>query len=825
MADNNNIQEKAIVPDRVLDRSVQSQVGFTTIPGDNSFVLQMSTVADDIIPWGRNVWRRDRELRSFWVTEPYVASAINTIVAARANMSWSLNGPPRTVAIIQRMFQSSNLGKGWLDLHSKVAIDLLTQDNAGFVEIIRQEDKPTSPVMNLNHLDSGRCVRTGMSDFPVIYYDRENREHKLAWYQVMTFEDMSSPIEEMNSVQYCFLTRILRGAQILRDISVFKREKLSGRNPGQIHLVSGVQTKIVDDKLEIAQENATNQGFARYMLPLVIGSLDPTANVSAVTIDLKSLPEGFEEDTTMRWYISLLAMGAGADYQDFAPLSSGSLGSGQQSETLHRKARGKGHFTWRKLWEHKLNFSGIMPQSVTFSFDENDIAVEAEQADLDQVKAETFNTYYNSGVGVLPLSVIHQMMADEEILKPEYLAMLGGENVTTDIIATDDEPSPTQAEIADATQPQQTEEVATDEIPAEVRAKDSKDDISYGWCGLQMPPSIKLVAFGIASKIKPDDLHEIGIEDDTHVTVKYGFEDGVTSEMVAQKSMPLLPVTMKFGKLSLFKNDEFEVLKVEVESEKLQGMHRQLSNLPNVDNRPKFNPHMTIAYLKPGRGKQYIGDNPLNGRFVQVNDLQFSDKNENRQTILGLKKKQIDDDVTEYEELLQELAEDALNDRISQAEFLDEAGILVAQQVLLAFLEGSEKTTNQLTDRDREVIDLQTDENLDALPQFYNDILGFEGNEEPEVNIENRVRMWGNSIFGVFTLGILHGIREGQHMAWVLGATDHCDTCLDLSTIVATRAEWRDSGWHTQSRELDCHGYRCQCRIVETENDIQGSFP
>ena len=295
---NNGTQEKAIVSDSVLDRSVQSLPDFQTMPGSDTFIINISSFADDIPAWGRNMRLRDRKLREFWPTEPLVAGAIQTIVSARANMSWSLDGPPRTVGAVQRMLQSSNLGKGWLDLQEKVATDFLTQDNGAIVEIIRNDDAPNSPVLNLNHLDTGRCVRTGMPEIPVIYWDREGIEHKLKWYQVLLFEDMPSPIEEMNGMQVCFLSRILRAAQIIKDFGIYKREKISGRNPSEIHLVSGVQAKLIDDKLKDGQHAADNQGYTRFMLPAVIGSLDPNANVSATTISLRNVPDGFDEDTT-----------------------------------------------------------------------------------------------------------------------------------------------------------------------------------------------------------------------------------------------------------------------------------------------------------------------------------------------------------------------------------------------------------------------------------------------------------------------------------------------------------------------------------------------
>lgn len=473
---NNGIQEKALISDTVLDRTVQKQPDYQTIPGSDTFVIQISSFADDLPAWGRQVRERDRKLREFWPTEPIIAGAIQTIVAARANMSWSLDGPPRTVGILQRMLQSANLGKGWMDLQVKVITDLLTQDNGAFVEIVRQEDKPNSPVLNLAHLDAGRCIRTGIPETPVIYYDREGAEHKLAWYQVLEFTDMPSPIEQMNGMQVCFLSRILRAAQIIKDFGIYKREKIAGRNPGQIHLVSGVQTKLIEDKLNDEQHRANNTGYTRFMLPVVIGSLDPNANVNVASIDLRSVPDGFDEDTTLRWYIAQIAMAAGADYQDFAPLSTGSLGSSQQSEILDRKSRGKGRETWRKLWEHKLNFSGILPQSVTFTFDEKDIESDIQQSELDEKRARTYQIYYEKGEGVLPLNVIYQMMADDGILKPEYLALLGTQDVTQDIIASDNERAPTETELESTQDNQEVDTAVTqpDSIPAETRTIQGK---------------------------------------------------------------------------------------------------------------------------------------------------------------------------------------------------------------------------------------------------------------------------------------------------------------------------------------------------------------
>lgn len=816
---NNGIQEKALISDNVLERSVQKQPDYQTIPGSDTFVIQISSFADDLPAWGRQVRERDRKLREFWPTEPIIAGAIQTIVAARANMSWSLDGPPRTVGILQRMLQSANLGKGWMDLQVKVITDLLTQDNGAFVEIVRQDNAPNSPVLNLAHLDSGRCIRTGIPETPVIYYDREGAEHKLAWYQVLEFTDMPSPIEQMNGMQVCFLSRILRAAQIIKDFGIYKREKIAGRNPGQIHLVSGVQTKLIEDKLNDEQHRANNTGYTRFMLPVVIGSLDPNANVNVASIDLRSVPDGFDEDTTLRWYIAQIAMAAGADYQDFAPLSSGNLGSGEQSEILDRKSRGKGRETWRKLWEHKLNFSGILPQSVTFAFDERDIESDLQDAELDEKRANIYSKYWDKGQGVLPLPVIHQMMADDGILKPEYMALLGEQDLTPDIVATDDERAPTESEMDDASDTAAIDTAVTqpDSIPAETRSKvDSSADVKYGCLMLMMSPAIKSLAMQIALQIDPDDLYGSGIEDETHVTVKYGFLDNVTPGIVVQTIQGLTPVTVQLQDLALFENDEFDVLKVNVESVKLRQMHEAVSNLPNADTHKKYNPHMTIACLKPGMGKKYLKmDNPLKGISVS-GELVYSDKDELKTPIIQGKKKQIDTE--EYEDILAELMAEAAAGTITEDEFRIEAESLVAAEIINTYLLASGKNIGQLTDEDRRIISEQTEINLDAIPGLYVASVAFGGDEDEATDelIGNRVTLWGTGLAAVYYLGFLRAADDEQLLTWLTGATDSCSDCAGQDGQSRTRREWRqlaNAGIYPRSRSLACNGYNCQCDL------------
>lgn len=421
----------------VLAASVQAQSQYETVPR-TSLVIQMASVADSFEPWGRNLTVRDRQLREFWPTEPTLASALYSVIIQRSSYSWTLEGPPNTVELYQEMFHNADLGSGWLPFLVKLATDLYTQDNGAFMEIIRTGDSETSPVIGIAHLDSARCIRTGVPEWPVVYFDRMGGRHKMAPWQVITWEEFPSPIETMNGAQLCALSRVLRAAQLLRDIGIYIREKAAGSSLTAIHLVSGIKATEIDDAIEQHMVRQKQKGLTNFMLPAVLATLDPTATISHEQIDLASLPDNFDLDVTMRWYINQLALGLGADYQDFAPLPGRALGSGAQSLVLHDKSRGKGPATFIKSLEHKLNFAGVLPRNVTFRFDEQDMAQELEYADIAKIRAETLTMYVTSGT--LTQEAARQIMLDKGDISQELFDVLQeATDVTPNVTAPDDD--------------------------------------------------------------------------------------------------------------------------------------------------------------------------------------------------------------------------------------------------------------------------------------------------------------------------------------------------------------------------------------------------
>ena len=145
----------------------------------------------------------------------------------------------------------------------------------------------------------------------------------------------------------------------------------------------------------------------------------------------------------------------------------------------------------------------------------------------------------------------------------------------------------------------------------------------------------------VAAKIKklaaaiPDaDLGPDGREADCHITARWGLHFATPTQKMRDAIREFGPVKVTLGKTSLFQNSDADVLKVEVKSPDLHRLNALLGRLsPNHTTHPTYIPHATLAYLKPGRGKKYIGDALLDGQQLTFTSLTFSGKNGHRESL------------------------------------------------------------------------------------------------------------------------------------------------------------------------------------------------
>jgi hypothetical protein len=106
----------------------------------------------------------------------------------------------------------------------------------------------------------------------------------------------------------------------------------------------------------------------------------------------------------------------------------------------------------------------------------------------------------------------------------------------------------------------------------------------------------------------PED-DSYGLEEDPHVTILYGIhEDEVDNEVVLSvMEENMVPVSVEIDEIDIFENDDYDVVKYNVPKvDELMKMRKLFEDtFPNTQTFPDYNPHVTIAYVKPGKGKKY----------------------------------------------------------------------------------------------------------------------------------------------------------------------------------------------------------------------------
>lgn len=115
---------------------------------------------------------------------------------------------------------------------------------------------------------------------------------------------------------------------------------------------------------------------------------------------------------------------------------------------------------------------------------------------------------------------------------------------------------------------------------------------------LEVPDNIKKSICIIANDIDTDviNVDAGGIEDSSHITIIYGINEEIDLSKYFTK--PLLLRTD--NKITYFDNEKTSVAKVDVFSPELHELYYTIkSKESNTDENLEYNPHLTIAYLKP----------------------------------------------------------------------------------------------------------------------------------------------------------------------------------------------------------------------------------
>lgn len=128
--------------------------------------------------------------------------------------------------------------------------------------------------------------------------------------------------------------------------------------------------------------------------------------------------------------------------------------------------------------------------------------------------------------------------------------------------------------------------------------------------------------------ILDDDLYDsensrYGMETEPHCTILYGLHPEIEDEDVKKlfENIEKEDFDIQLAGKDCFYNDEYDVLKINIISEKLNELHELAkNNFDYTSQYSTFKPHITIAYLKKGRGKKYV-DSDFEG-FIDTDSIE-----------------------------------------------------------------------------------------------------------------------------------------------------------------------------------------------------------
>jgi len=109
--------------------------------------------------------------------------------------------------------------------------------------------------------------------------------------------------------------------------------------------------------------------------------------------------------------------------------------------------------------------------------------------------------------------------------------------------------------------------------------------------------------------IDKEDVYDedgFGYENDAHITLLWGLLDSVEDEDVKKFLENLPKPYIELSNIDIFQGTEYDVVKFNVTNQMLNDINSDLSTLPNKQTFFEYHPHMTICYVKAGRGCKYI---------------------------------------------------------------------------------------------------------------------------------------------------------------------------------------------------------------------------
>lgn len=327
-------------------------------------------------------WSRARDIRlaQFARESDPLKIAITTFISKASNVPLLLVPRDRTVqshvelaeVMTEALDMNSGFGRGFAEEYKRFIFDWLTQDNGAFMMILGH-GRLTGPIIGrasgVVHLASYRCTRISDPIYPVLYLHTDGILYKIHYTRIISMVNLPQPDPELRGVGMCPVTLCLDSARELHDIAVFMQEKLGSRPARQIlYAKTGARVEEIRAAILEGDMLMRNERLTRFAKTLLLGPKNASGKLELDTIDLASVPDGFDRQSDTLLAMATIAAAFGLDLRDLAYSFGISGQTRSDAQIQHLKGLGKGVAEFADHFAKLLTIR-FLPKSLVAAFD------------------------------------------------------------------------------------------------------------------------------------------------------------------------------------------------------------------------------------------------------------------------------------------------------------------------------------------------------------------------------------------------------------------------------------------------------------------------
>lgn len=808
-------------------------------------IFTIGSAVERIPEWSIYPALRDRALRRFYKSEPIIAGAVYSMSTRIKSLPWDITGDESLLDDMNALFNAMDFGNGFRTLVQKTVIDLCTQDNGFFWELIGMgnpdQELVGGVVLGVNYLDPQQCYRSFDPEYPVLYINPiTGKRHRLHRSRVVMGSSMPMPDELARGIGYSPVSRALLAVQTMKAIEQYRYEKVSGQFERAIGYGTGVTQATMRQLLLAAQTADEGEGFIRFgKIPFYVS---PRKDVEFNILDLASIPDGFDLNTETNIYIYTVALAFGVDAREFWTATT--TGATKADAGIqHLKTQGKGLADLITIIEDAIN-TRIMPEGMTFEYsfqdDEQDERRHKRNRDIvdsidRMIKANLIDTTQGQAM------LIHEGVLDVDILKEaESIAVMPEET----------EPEQPENVFGQQFQPASPMELEPTNVPPQMDDDDEEgrkikailDEAGYISLDLSHHPQLQLMQDRIIQRLAlSDSLSSVSLQDASafHLTLAYAPDidrDGFALAAAQLFSEGFDAIDLNIIRVGYFNNPTQGALVLTVEHtpalDALQKrIYSQLSayQLSDYSLPYRWQPHITMAYIPQGIEVPQIIIDPFT---VRSNAIRFQRDGYiihyeiiARDAMLTPMERSIKTQ-QEMERQLRSAARAFVELSHTETSLISEMDSIIRRQYNRAANEAAKEVGMTRGDFTNEEIgklqQLIADEQEFVIPfvRWLGDLRGTD--KFAWSKVFDRIQMWANRYVSVRSK-FLAIFAKNKKLKWVVGNTEHCIDCFTFDGMVFRASVWENRT--PRSHELACGGFRCQCDLVITNEPASRGRP